>query len=196
MDLTNRETWLTNSLERFVKPLFKEHSLGAPDARVSVGFPSRRAVSTRKRADGECWSCKATKDQVHQIFISPFIDDGTEALGILIHEYTHASVGTECGHKAPFKRAATAVGLTGKMTSTVLCPELAEQCRLYVESAGEYPHRALVLTEKEKRQGTRMLKAECPNCGYTIRTTQKWVDVGLPICVCGTEFQLTTPEDE
>ncbi|MDQ6920240.1 MAG: hypothetical protein M3256_12390 [Actinomycetota bacterium] len=27
-----------------------------------------------------------------------------------------------------------------------------------------------------------MLKAECPECGYTIRLTKKWADVGLPSC--------------
>lgn len=23
---------------------------------------------------------------------------------------------------------------------------------------------------------------ECPECGYTVRTTQKWLDVGAPFC--------------
>jgi len=27
-----------------------------------------------------------------------------------------------------------------------------------------------------------MLKAECPECGYTIRLTKKWAEVGLPSC--------------
>ena len=27
-----------------------------------------------------------------------------------------------------------------------------------------------------------MLKAECPECGYTIRLTKKWADLGLPTC--------------
>jgi hypothetical protein len=36
--------------------------------------------------------------------------------------------------------------------------------------------------DRPKKQGTRMLKAECPECGYTIRLTKKWADVGLPTC--------------
>jgi len=36
-----------------------------------------------------------------------------------------------------------------------------------------------------KKQTTRMIKAECPSCGYTARISQKWVDVGLPTCPCG-----------
>jgi hypothetical protein len=27
-----------------------------------------------------------------------------------------------------------------------------------------------------------MLKAECPECGYTIRLTKRWADLGLPFC--------------
>jgi hypothetical protein len=27
-----------------------------------------------------------------------------------------------------------------------------------------------------------MLKAECPECGYTIRLTKNWADVGLHSC--------------
>jgi hypothetical protein len=27
-----------------------------------------------------------------------------------------------------------------------------------------------------------MLKAECSECGYTIRLTKKWADLGLPNC--------------
>ncbi len=30
-----------------------------------------------------------------------------------------------------------------------------------------------------------LLKAECSECGYLVRVTQKWVDVATPICpVC------------
>jgi hypothetical protein len=27
-----------------------------------------------------------------------------------------------------------------------------------------------------------MLKAECPECGYTIRLSKRWADLGLPSC--------------
>ncbi len=36
------------------------------------------------------------------------------------------------------------------------------------------------------KQGTRMLKVICPADGYTIRTTNKWLQVGFPTCPCGT----------
>ena len=35
------------------------------------------------------------------------------------------------------------------------------------------------------KQTTRMLKCECPACGYTVRTTRKWLDIAVPTCpVC------------
>lgn len=37
--------------------------------------------------------------------------------------------------------------------------------------------------------GSRLLKCECPACGYVIRTTQKWLDVGVPTCPCGEEME-------
>lgn len=31
-------------------------------------------------------------------------------------------------------------------------------------------------------QKTFMKKLLCPECGYMVRTTQKWIDIGLPFC--------------
>ncbi len=43
--------------------------------------------------------------------------------------------------------------------------------------------------DSSKKAGTRMLKVECPDCGYTVRTTAKWIEVGLPTCPCGCEME-------
>jgi len=32
------------------------------------------------------------------------------------------------------------------------------------------------------KQSTRLRKVECTDCGYTVRVTQKWLDVGKPHC--------------
>ena len=58
---------------------------------------------------------------------------------------------------------------------------------------GEYPHASLDLS-KEKKQITRLLKANGEGCGYVIRLTQTWADVGLPTCCCGEDFRLEEPE--
>ena len=59
-----------------------------------------------------------------------------------------------------------------------------------LEELGPYPHAALTagLSSGKPKQGTRMLKVECPEDGYTLRTTAKWLAVGVPTCPCGTEM--------
>lgn len=42
---------------------------------------------------------------------------------------------------------------------------------------------------KGTKPGSRLLKCECPDCGYVVRTTQKWLDIGTPTCACGTEME-------
>ena len=32
------------------------------------------------------------------------------------------------------------------------------------------------------RQGTRMMKVVCGECGYTLRTTRRWLAVAVPVC--------------
>lgn len=41
------------------------------------------------------------------------------------------------------------------------------------------------------KQSTRLIKAACGDCGYTIRVTQKWLEQGNPGCPCG---GVTAPE--
>jgi hypothetical protein len=96
----------------------------------------------------------------------------------------HAAVGVKAGHRAPFKRMALAVGLTGKMTATVPTPELADKLAELIDEIGPYPHSALDASRSGRaRQGTRMLKVTCPDCGCIVRMTQKWIDdAGAPIC--------------
>lgn len=54
---------------------------------------------------------------------------------------------------------------------------------------GDYPHSKLNPAESPiKKQTTRMLKVECPESGYLVRMTRKWLDeVGAPKCPCHDE---------
>lgn len=47
---------------------------------------------------------------------------------------------------------------------------------------GEQPPVLRIYSREGKKQATRLLKAVCPECGYTIRVTQKWASQGLPVC--------------
>lgn len=188
-----RETWL-NKMTARLAPDFER--VGAPlpgKVRVSCGWPS---TGKGGRAIGECWSPKASADERHEIFISPKISDGIEAGAILVHELVHAALGTDAGHGPKFAKVAKALGLEGKMTATVAGEELRERLNALVQEIGDYPHAALAaLAAPRKKQTTRMIKVTCPECGYTIRTTKQWLEVGTPTCPCGTKMEAPDAED-
>ena len=35
------------------------------------------------------------------------------------------------------------------------------------------------------------MKVTCPNDGYLLRTTAKWLELGVPTCFCGTEMEVS-----
>lgn len=186
-----REHWLSE----MVKLLAEDFAMiGQPIkvdlVRVSVGFPSKRAMSMKHRAIGECWSPKVSASGLHEIFVSPLLGKGIEAAATLTHELVHSAVGTDKGHKGPFKKAALAIGLEGKMTATVAGKKLTERLNGLIDKVGEYPHSAISPHRGRKKEGTRLLKASCDGCGYTIRVTRKWADEGLPTCICGQIMEL------
>jgi hypothetical protein len=122
------------------------------------------------------------------VFIHVGLDSVARALDVLIHELVHIAVGLAAGHGKAFKKVASRVGLQGKMTATTASPELAEFLAKAVEALPTYPGAKLETggeSNKPKKQTTRMLKAECSCCGYTIRLTRRWAVAGLPNCVCG-----------
>ena len=189
MTYTTREEWLSAAISLF-HPHFERLNAPLPGKiRVTCGFPSKSALSRKNRRIGECWSPKASADSTTEIMISPTLgQDRVEILGVLAHELCHAAVGLDAGHKGPFKRLATSLKLEGKMAAT----KVGDAFKLHfaesmLTTLGPYPHGPLNPSQKEaKKQSTRMLKCVCPDCGYTVRTTAKWLDdIGPPFCPDG-----------
>ena len=103
------------------------------------------------------------------------------------------------------------------MTATPSGPEFVALAETILAQVGPYPHARLqlgheplpapagdkpggarpapvstIVTSGPKPQGTRMIKAHCPGCGYTVRLTRKWLDVAAPACPnpdCGRQGQ-------
>lgn len=185
----NRETWLETAVEHVSLILKDRAEVTVPSVRVAAGWPSRGGTSTKKRVLGECWRPSVAADSVSQIYLNPMMDDPIQILGVLTHELIHA-VHPEAKHRGPFVSTAKAVGLTGPWTATSVGVELEPLLKRISEELGVYPHSKLTPSVQRPVQTTRMLKIECIDCGYIVRTTQKWVDVGLPICACGGEMEL------
>lgn len=178
----NREEWLTKLSIKHILPLLK-----AADGkveykyRVSVGWPKGSRGGKGAEAIGQCFPPAVSADKVHEIFISPILG-AYEAVETLIHEQIHASAGLKAKHAGAFKRLALAVGLTGKMTATVAGPELKAKIEAWIKSMPEYPHGVMSIDKKAVKPGSRLLKACCEGCGYTIRLSRQWLDVAIPAC--------------
>lgn len=174
-----RNAWLAKAT-RFCAGLLFDVGYPVPErTRVSIGWSSR---GVRSKAIGECWSSIASADDHFEIFISPKLGEASDVLAVLVHELIHAAVGLEAKHAGPFRTAALAVGLEGKMTATTASDALKAAFAAWVAKVGDYPAASLDgATSAKPKQSTRMLKVECA-CGYALRGTRKWLAVAVPDC--------------
>jgi hypothetical protein len=179
--LSTREGWLTHFAEKYLWPRLE--AVGgqrAPKYRVSVGFPKGRRGS-KGHSIGQCWSQEVSADQTCEIFISPELV-ASAAVSVLAHEMIHSSVGVSQGHRAPFKKLALAMGLSGPMRATVPTPEFEATIRAWIAAEPAYPHAPLTAATSPTKPGSRLLKARCEACGYTVRVTRQWLHIASPIC--------------
>jgi hypothetical protein len=181
MTTTNREDWLSAAVSE-LRPIFD--AVGAPlpaNVRVTCGFPSN---AKRSGAIGECWADTASADKTFEVLISPVLDDPMRVFDVLVHELCHATAGA-MNHGVNFQRVAAAMHLeptgTKGWKATTRSVKFGAEFLGLVQSLGPYPHAALTMSNR-KVQTTRMLKAVCPSCGYTVRLTAKWAALGLPSC--------------
>lgn len=56
-----------------------------------------------------------------------------------------------------------------------------------------FPTEGLPPTSNDNKDGIRQIKCVCPSCGFTMRTSAKWIAKGLPVCTCGTQIISTLP---
>lgn len=189
---STREEWLTAGVEE-VRSLFDLSGKTLPrQIRVSCGFPS---TAMRSGAIGECWISTASADGTFEILIHPKLADPVKVFEVLIHELCHATAGA-FNHGVNFQKIAKTMHLQAigrgrepwKATEgdADFIPTYAD----IITSLGDYPHAELKSDRQIKKQTTRLLKATCPSCGYTVRLTSKWAAQGLPTCPCGDDLAL------
>ena len=183
-----REEWLIAAIEA-LRPLYEEHGHEIPAYQVSVGWPGGR--SKKSTTVGQCWPTHAADDGSASIFVSPVVKNPLEVLEILGHELIHAIDDCESGHRGNFAKIFTQVGFIGRKTTHEAGPELVEKMKAILNELGRYPHGQMKREAKgAAKQKTYMLKLEAICCGYLVRTTQSWIDQGLPSCPCGNEMEL------
>ena len=187
-----REAWLEAAAAELEAAIFVPNDVEIPLFRVSVGSPNGRAKKTTFTM-GECFPTSASEAGVNEVFISPTANDPVELLQILGHEMIHVHDDCASGHRGEFARVHKLVGYVGKKTTHDIGEELHETYKEIAETLGEYPHAKMHRSSKrtsEGKKGSRNLKVQCPNEGYTIRTTRKWLDeLGAPFCPCGSQME-------
>ncbi|MDQ6866887.1 MAG: SprT-like domain-containing protein [Pseudomonadota bacterium] len=191
-DHNSRESYLraaTNEL----RPYFAKHGLILPEKiRFAIAFTSH---GKKGKVAGECWHAGASDDGHHEIIIRADFADPAEVLGILTHELVHAALPPDVKHGKEFREAALRIGLEGPMRHAMPGAVLKERLNDLASSLGPFPHGRLnfdrvtlageVVADRPKKQGTRMLKAEClgAGCGYTVRVAARWIkECGPPHC--------------
>lgn len=197
-----RAQWIEDASDELRK-LFKLKGHEVPaTVRTSIGWP--KGSHGGKRAIGQCWSVDASSDKHNEIFLSPELGHGGKStvagsvrmLGVLAHEFGHAVAGHKAGHRKPFQIVADAIGLEPPWTATSEGADFDRWARGAIERIGKFPAGALSLAER-KKQGTRLLKCECPECDYVVRVTRKWIDAaGPPVCPTDKVSFVCEAEDE
>lgn len=184
----NRETWLENAVSLF-RQHFSEAGLHLPKRiYVSVGWPSYGVGTSDKYVAGEAWPKGVSKDRSNHIFISPKLNNPVDVLTVLCHELVHAYLDCANGHQHWFQTTASAVGLQAPWISSVGTQEFRDKMQEWSKQLGTYPHAGFRQRSKfyASKSVNRSRKIICENCGFSARTSLKWVKKGLPTCSCGT----------
>ena len=190
--------------ERVIAEAIKHFGLKTKPANIVVTVQSKGRKNALGWFGPEYWGKPAKVEAVHEINLSA--ECISAACGeTLIHELAHAENQTlgikDCSnriHNKHFKVMAERLGLEVKPRDKAVgfgFTDLGPEAKKFLEKIA-FKH-ALFNVHRLTHHGfaravggTRLLKASCPDCGYTVRVTQKWIDVGLPVCPCGETLEV------
>lgn len=183
----NREAWLTQVADLCL-PLFKGFKVGK--FRVTCGWPCSKALSSTRRAIGECHGPKSSSDGTSELFISPLLAEPVKVAGVIVHEMAHVATGVAAAHGAGFVKVCRHVGLTkGKPTSAMPGEKLEDKLRELTSKVGAYPHAAMnpVVNRVKKASSVTVLVCQC-QCRITM-SNKMLAEHGAPTCSCGGQFE-------
>jgi hypothetical protein len=177
----NRESWLTEMASRLESLYFNSNNITLDSHKVTCGFPHTGATAARRKRIGECHPASNSEGDYFEMFISPVVSDSIEVAAILAHEMCHVADRCMHGHKSPFVRFMKMCELEGKPTATQPSEAFKHSVAPIIQELGEYPH-AKMNVKNSKKKGSRMVKCECSDCGYILRTSRTNLNIAIPIC--------------
>lgn len=174
-----RERWLAAASKLIEKKVAELGFTPTNPIRVSLGV-----VDTRSRKAGKtlatCYCSEASEGGYREIFVSPEMVETRMVLGALTHEIGHACLPPTAGHRAPFRKFCTAVGFKFEKAEHAHDGEAWwEWAQQIVKNLGQIPHKKLNVERPvgaPKKQGTRLLKLECPCCGAKLRLARSTLE--------------------
>lgn len=175
-NFTERESWLAAAAVLLQHEVFPAAGIEPVQwerrrYRVACGFPiGHRGSRTGKVIMGQAFDPSISADGTFEVFINPILDNPVEVINVLAHEKGHVWAGIQCGHRGEFARVCRAIGLIGPMTATTPSEALRVKFQSIADQLGSYPH-AKVDPNARKKQGTRLLKLQCSDCGWTARVS-------------------------
>lgn len=215
-----REAWLNRAIQYFRKTFSNAGYPLPEDIHVSVGFSygARAESATVLGSCWSTLASEDGKNHIFiSPEISKEVDmDGTDlgVLETLLHELIHAADNCTSGHQGNFVTIAKALSLVKPWTFTPLTPLMHAELVVLAGRLGAYPHGALhprtaklatatggtiqvpvgefpgKLHSGPPKQKTYMRKLTCSHCGYTVRTTTKFIEKGLPLCPSGIQMDV------
>ena len=141
--MNSKEIYIKTAFEKII-PLFRERGLPIDeiDEMIQIKYadiPPKWAGYCQSRISGYY------PQEKHEILINNTVDNGFDAIAVLIHEVCHAIqfhlYGDEVRpHGKEFKAIAEAVGLSGKMPNTYPNKELEIKIKIWEKDIGIYPY--------------------------------------------------------
>jgi hypothetical protein len=197
--VNNTITPLITEAHRLIGEAINYFALTVPKENIVVTIQSKG----RKKAVGWFWHGRWTGESKKQANALHEINMSAEHLKdyhmgeLLLHELAHAENDhqgiKDCAgrrHNKKFKVMAERLGLKVEKGGSVGfgvtdLGDLAKEFLNKIKFDRSLFELCRLVAEPKGAAGSRLLKCECPGCGYVVRTTAKWLAVGLPVCPCG-----------
>jgi hypothetical protein len=192
-----REEWLQFLIEA-ARPMFMEAGQPLPLVRAALCPPQKKPGKTMTL--GLCWHSLCTDDLAsREVWVSSVLKDPLRIAGTLVHELCHAALPDGVGHKRPFQRLATALGLHGPWRSTGETAEFAKRWEPILEAAGPCPTATFMAVRPigaRIQKTPKMRNVSCPACGFVAKVRCDQMHIGRLRCPGDDEELLTVDERE
>jgi hypothetical protein len=163
----------------------------AASVRCAPGFPR---TFTRSGTTAEVIPDTNSEDKTFEVFVAPTLAEPEAVFDALLRQVLHTIPGALTPASRTYQDALINAGYAPDASGPTQTADWVEAWGPVLEALGPYPHAAVTVAAR-KTQTTRMLKLVCPTCGYTLRTTAKWIAQGLPTCHDGTPFVADVAEE-